>query len=53
MHIYKTGRYSVGNNQMIMRTSQSGMWDGIVELKTRCVCETLMRRNGHFLELLP
>ena len=27
---------------MIMITSQSGMWDGIVELKTRCVCETIM-----------
>ena len=25
---------------MIIRISESGMWDGIVELKTRCVCET-------------
>ena len=33
MHIYKTGRYSLGNNQMIMITSRIGMWDdGIVEL---------------------
>ena len=34
---------------MIMITSQSGMWDGIVELKTRCVCETIMPPKRPFL----
>ena len=35
---------------MIMRTSRSGMWDGIVELKIRCVCETLMPPKWPFFE---
>ena len=35
---------------MIMRTSQTGMWDGIVELKTRCVCETVMPPKQPFFE---
>ena len=49
MHIYKIGKYSVGNNQTIVRTSQRKMWDCIVELKTRCVCETLMPPKRPFL----
>ena len=35
---------------MSMRTSQSDMWDGIVELKTRYICETLMPPEQPFFE---